>query len=85
MFINAALAGLVAACPLLASARALTTRNDCLTTFNPPTLKPLLHLELGANLPVNASTLYGLTAQSANLGGRFSLEVENSCTDARAD
>ncbi|KAF1948406.1 hypothetical protein CC80DRAFT_556347 [Byssothecium circinans] len=39
------------------------------TRFNPPTLTPFIHIDQLTNLPVNVSTIYGMTARYENRGG----------------
>ena len=40
-----------------------------LTSYNPPTLKPFMHVDFLIGMPVNATTIYGITAKVMNRGG----------------
>lgn len=60
----------VALCPLLAATQPTkAARTEDFTIFNPPKLKPFLHIDLMVGLPVNVTTIYGVSGRFATLGG----------------
>ncbi|EXJ89142.1 hypothetical protein A1O3_02206 [Capronia epimyces CBS 606.96] len=81
MFFQSTLAAALAALAVLspaASAQPLESRktDTGVTTFKSPSVKPFLHLNIIADLPSNASTLYGITARAPNMGGNFTGAIE---------
>ena len=49
---------------------AIPARTDDLTVFNPPAVKPILHLVPVIDYPINSSDIYTANARIANLGGK---------------
>lgn len=74
MVFKSALAVLATVFTLLSSAHGLGERDDNVTVYNPPKLKPLLHLDVVVGFPTNATTLSGITAGVPNLRGKHLLE-----------
>ena len=73
MLFKVALGAFAALAPFVCSAQPWYRRDEKVTDFNPPTLMPVLHLNIIVDLPINSTSYWGITSRSANKGGMSQL------------